>query len=137
IVALLVLEHQVYIKDLITRLSFKSRSVPLRQLGEIPVARTWAELPPAAQKLLRPMLEGLVRALLFVHEAPIDGPVIGASGFDAWFQKQGPHDRQGRSLRQLDLSTRLFRYPLSYVIYSDAFDDLPGFAQDYVYRRIA
>jgi hypothetical protein len=83
------------------------------------------------------MLEGLVRALLFVHEAPIDGPVSGGAGFDGWFQKQGPHDRQGRSLRQLDLSTRLFRYPLSYVVYSDAFDGLPGFAQDYVYRRIA
>jgi hypothetical protein len=137
IVALFVLEHQVHIKDLITRVSYKSRSVLMRQLGAAPEARTWDELPPAAQKLVRPMLEALVRALLFVHAAPIDGPVSGSSGFDAWFQRQGPRDGQGRSLRELDLTTRLFRYPLSYVIYSEAFDGLPGYAQDYVYHRIA
>ena len=39
-------------------------------------------------------------------------------------------------LRQLDLRTRLFRYPLSYLVYSEMFDGLPHEAKDYVYRRI-
>jgi hypothetical protein len=60
----------------------------------------------------------------------------GNSGFDAWFQKQGPRDPKGRSLRELDLRKRLFRYPLSYLIYSDGFEGLPGYAKRYVYTRI-
>ena len=71
----------------------------LRQLGEIPTARTWAELPPAAQKLMRPMLEGLVRALLFVHEAPIDGPVSSSFSMRA--------NRWRRALRRLPRRERV------------------------------
>ena len=62
--------------------------------------------------------------------------VSGNSGFDHWFQAQGPRDAQGRSLRELDLNTRLFRYPLSYMIYSAGFDGLPGYAKEYVYGRL-
>ena len=137
IVALLVLEHQVYIKDLMTRASYKSSRI-LGQLGAAaPAPGSWAELPAAAQKAMRPMWEGVARALLFVKAAKIDSPIRGSSGFAAWFQGRGPHDSRGRSLRQLDLNTRLFRFPLSYIVYSSAFDHLPGYAQDYLYRRIA
>jgi hypothetical protein len=138
IVALLVLEHQVYVKDLLTRARFKSSRI-LGQLshGSSTEPGSWAELPPAAQKAMRPLWEGVVRALLFVHAARIGAPIRGSSGFDAWFEARGPHDGLGRSLRQLDLKTRLFRYPMSYIVYSEAFDALPGYAQDYVYRRIA
>ena len=41
---------------------------------------------------------------------------------------------QGRSLREFDLQTRLFRYRLSYMIYSDLFDALPRPIRDRVYR---
>lgn len=136
IVALLVFEHQVYVKDLLTRAKFKSSRI-LTMLGVGPGPHTWAELPPPAQKAMQHLWEPLVQAMFFVHAARIEGPIRGTSGFDAWFQAQGPRDRQGRSLRQLDLRTRLFRYPLSYVIYSKAFDALPGYALDYLYRRIA
>ena len=44
--------------------------------------------------------------------------------------------RKGRSLRDFDLQTRLFRYPCSYLIYSEAFDALPEPAKTYVYRRL-
>ncbi len=67
----------------------------------------------------------------------LPAPISGNSGFDAWFQKEGPKDSKGRSLRELDLKTRLFRYPLSYLIYSDGFDGLPEYGKRYVYRRIA
>ena len=42
----------------------------------------------------------------------------------------------GRSLRELDLTTRLFKYPCSFLIYSDAFDALPVYAKDYLYARL-
>jgi hypothetical protein len=47
-----------------------------------------------------------------------------------------PKDSRGRSLYQLDLATRLLRYPCSYMIYSDAFDELPTPARDAIYRRM-
>jgi hypothetical protein len=75
--------------------------------------------------------------MLFGDAAPYTDTIRGNSGFDAWFQKPGPRDPQGRSLRELDLKTRLFRYPLSYLVYTPSFDALPDYARDYVYGRFA
>jgi hypothetical protein len=63
--------------------------------------------------MVKAMLEPLVKALLQVDAAPLPGKIAGNSGFDSWFQAQGPRDAQGRSLRELDLDTRLFRYPFA------------------------
>ena len=52
------------------------------------------------------------------------------------FAERGPFDKQGRSLRQFDLSTRLFKYPCSYLIYSKAFDGMPADVREYVLRRV-
>src|SRR5690606_23951747 len=64
-------------------------------------------------------------------------PISGSEQYADWFQDQGPRDEQGRSLRDLDLEQRLFRYPLSYLIYSPDIDTLPRYALDYVYQRLA
>ena len=50
------------------------------------------------------------------------------------FPQRGPRDPKGRSLRDFDLETRLFRYPLSYMIYSAAFDALPDGVRARIYR---
>ena len=42
----------------------------------------------------------------------------------------------GRSLREFDLQTRIFKYPLSYLIYSEAIDALPNAVKNVLYRRI-
>ena len=49
---------------------------------------------------------------------------------------QGPRDKQGRSLREMDLKQKLFRYPCSYLIYSEAFDALPPLALEEVYGQL-
>jgi hypothetical protein len=136
IVALLVFEHQAYLQGLITRANYKSRRVLARE-GAGASTVEWSALSERAQKPLRAMLEPLVQALLFVNEAPITSPIESSSGFDEWFEKQGPRDSRGRSLRELDLRTRLFRHPLSYTIYSESFDGLPACAQEFVYTRLA
>jgi hypothetical protein len=74
--------------------------------------------------------------MLFADEARLREPVEGAGGFTKTFPLRGPHDRRGRSLRDFDLNTRLFRYPLSYMIYSAAFDALPDAVRERVYRRL-
>jgi len=63
-------------------------------------------------------------------------PKKGTSEFAREFVRQGPRDAKGRSLRDLDLKTRLFKYPCSYLIYSNAFDSLPDAARDYVLGRL-
>ncbi len=74
--------------------------------------------------------------MLFLDEAKLDAPIKGTSGFAEAFQKAGPRDRKGRSLRDFDLTQRMFRYPLSYMIYSEAFDGMPEAARERIYRRL-
>ena len=78
----------------------------------------------------------VVDYMLFVDEATLTTRVEGSSGFAEWFSAQGPVDTRGRSLHQLDLTQRLLRYPCSYMVYSNAFDELPRIARDAVYRRM-
>ncbi len=69
-------------------------------------------------------------------EAPLYDDVAGVSTFTKTFPERGPRDRQGRSLRDFDLHRRLFKYPLSYMIYSEAFDNMPQAAQAQIYQRL-
>jgi hypothetical protein len=81
-------------------------------------------------------LDDLVAYMTFANEAALPGPVSGNSSFTADFAKRGPTDGKGRSLRTFDLKTRLFRYPLSYMVYSTAFDALKPEIKDKLYRRL-
>jgi hypothetical protein len=112
IVALMVLVHQKEVENLIVLANSKG--------------------PAAAKETGEP----LVKAMLFAGAAPLTAPVKGTSTFAAEFASQGPRDGRGRSLRDFDLQTRLFRYPLSYLIYSKSFDALPAGVKTYVYRRL-
>jgi hypothetical protein len=60
---------------------------------------------------------------------------VGTSDFATEFMSRGPRDSRGRSLRDLDLTHRLLRYPLSYLVYTRAFDAMPAPLKEYVYRR--
>jgi hypothetical protein len=84
---------------------------------------------------IRSAVEPLVRGMFFVNEAPLTDSVQGISGFAAEFENSGIRDRKGRSLKDLDLNRRFLRYPLSYLIYSPAFDALPAPAKDQFYER--
>ena len=138
IVALLVFEHQVYIENLITRANYKARTMVARlNDGQAADALSWDQLPPKARPMVKAMLEPLVKALLFVDATTLPARIAGNSGFDRWFQSQGPRDAQGRSLRELDLTKHVFRYHLSYMIYGIGFEGLPTYAHDFVYQRIA
>ena len=121
IVAQLVQAHQTQLHNLITLTNYQTRLA------------LHAGAP--REQYERPA-EELVRYLLFANEAPLEDPVRGTSGFAEEFAARGLRDPKGRSLRDFDLQTRIFRYPCSYLIYSDAFDALPEPAKSYVYRRL-
>jgi len=136
IVALLVFEHQSTVYNLITHINFKARSRIAREFSAAPAdVALRHKMNPKTQVWMQQLTEPLVQAMLFANAAPLTDTVASTSGFDAWFQAQGPRDKAGRSLRELDLRTRLFKYPLSYLVYSPAFDGLPDYARNYVYGR--
>jgi hypothetical protein len=137
IVALMVLEHQTHLQNLITRANYQTR-LALRDEAVMNTAlgKPINERLDSTRSRLRSVTEPLVRYLLFADEAPLAARIDGSNTFAKEFAEQGPHDHQGRSLRDFDLERRLFRYPLSYQIYSEAFNSLPELARDDVYRRL-
>jgi len=87
-------------------------------------------------KQLNAEIDELTAYMLFGDEDLLKEPVAGVSTFSKTFPQRGPRDKQGRSLRDFDLKKRLFRYPLSYMIYSAAFDGMPPAVRERVYRRL-
>jgi len=137
IVALMVMEHQLTVQNQLTYVKFKAPAVLERVgHGEARNAMTWDALPERARLALTHMLDNLVDDLLLVDAAQFEDEIHGSPEFVAWFQAQGPSDDQGRSLRDLDLKRNLFAWPLSYLVYSPAMANLPGYARDYVFRQI-
>jgi hypothetical protein len=136
IVALLAFNHQMRGMNLISRIGWEARVASSQQ----------QQAGAPALKLPNGVVDGpvpletaareVVDYLLFVNEPRLAAPVRGLSGFAERFEASGPLDRQGRSLRQLDLQTRLLRYPCSYLVYSEAFDALPSDAKAAIYQRL-
>ena len=137
LVALMILAHQTHLHDLITRVNWESRLAVHEE-----VSRTGAQdLPDKAwsdstRQRIYGAVDVLLRQMLFADETRLDAPVQGTSTFTQEFAVAGPRDSTGRSLRDLDLHRRMFRYPCSFLIYSPAFDALPEPALDYFYRRL-
>jgi hypothetical protein len=135
--ALMVLEHQVEAHNLITRLNFQTRQA-LHQEAELnrELGESKAHRWDSTTTRIKSAGEALVKYLLCSGETELKGEIRGTSTFADEFQRLGPRDPQGRSLRDLDLNRRLFKYPCSYLIYSEAFDALPAEAKTYVYGRL-
>ncbi|MFO0846410.1 MAG: hypothetical protein U0797_29255, partial [Gemmataceae bacterium] len=137
IVALLVLEHQAMAHNLITKAHFECREAlhaeeTLNREMKLPPTYRW----DSTASRIRSVGDALADYLLFRGEAPLTAKVEGTSGFATEFARRGPRDPKGRSLRDFDLERRLFRYPLSYLIYSSAFDAMPQRVRDHVLERI-
>jgi hypothetical protein len=107
-VAHLVLAHQVHGTNLLIRVALESR---LNRRSDVE--------------------SQLLRYFVFADEPPLElssddaRTVLTNSEFASSFSKRGPSDAAGRSLREFSLEDRIFKYRLSYLIYSRLFDELP------------
>lgn len=129
LVALMTLEHQTRMTNLMTRIGWDARISLIDNVHA-------GKLDDAAREKLYGEIEQMVEYMVFANEAPLKEPVAGVSTFVTTFPERGPRDSQGRSLRDFDLRTRLFKFPLSYMINSAAFDGLPDIVRERVYRRL-
>ena len=116
IVALMTLEHQTGVANRIGGINVLKRT--------------------GTPEKLDAAIEELVTYMTFGDEAKLSAPVKGNSTFTETFAKKGPRDGRGRSLRDFDLQTRLFRYPLSFMVTSDAFESLHPDVRVKIWRRL-
>ncbi|MCA9040178.1 MAG: hypothetical protein KDA65_07535 [Planctomycetaceae bacterium] len=121
IVALMVFEHQLDMHNQFSRIQYAWRI---------------AKHESKPEEYWKNECDTLLQQMLFVDEVKLTDPVAGTSGFAEYFAALGPENKGRHSLRQFNLSTRLFEYPCSYMIYSDSFDMLPQPAQEYIYVRL-
>ena len=112
IVALLVMQHQIEVQNTMTRAAWDYRQL-MDEAGAI------------SNEVLAELALPVLDAMFMKNEAPLGDEILGLSGFTEYFQNLGPFDNSQRSLRDLNLRQRVFEYPLSYLIYSEAFAALP------------
>ncbi len=125
VVALMTFEHQTQMTNFIIRTGWEQRIVDHDgKAAEHTAYQLTADI------------ENMVQYMFFGEEVPLKEPLEGMSGFTKLFPERGPRDQKGRSLRDFDLQKRLFRYPLSYMIYSPVFDALPVQVRDRVLHRV-
>lgn len=137
IVALMILEHQAMVHNRLAKANFSTR-----QALDYELTINKALEEPAGKRLestnrrIQSAGDDLIDGLLMVGEAKITAPISGTSGYAEKFSQSGMRDKHARSLRDLDLTKRLFKYPCSYLIYSKAFEDLPVEMKDYVLEKL-
>jgi hypothetical protein len=141
IVALMVLEHQSQMHNLLARASMETRSAIYHDEGiNEALGRPKGTMSESTQRRMARACEDVVRYMLFADEISLDSQIKGNTPFTEVFQarstKLGQLDSAGRSLRQFDLTRRMFKYPCSYMVYSDAFQKLPEPMYNLIRQRL-
>jgi hypothetical protein len=135
--ALMVLEHQTQMHNYITLANFETRhATHYDQIMNTALGRPEDYQSDSTNRRITSAAEKLVRYMLLVDEIELATPVAGTSEFTTEYSARGPRDRRGRSLYELDLTNRLYKYRCSPLIYSAAFDSLPPQTKREVYRRL-
>ena len=136
IVALLVVEQQMAIQNLMTKAGAATRKAiddgkDLRKFG-FSEEHVEAEITDRVKNVCEP----LVIALTGANEPAFTSPIRGTTSFAATFATSAPADKKARRLSELDLRTRLLKFPCSPMIYSPSFRSLPREARTYVIHRL-
>lgn len=127
IVALMVLEHQTQMHNAIAAANYETRQAIYQsyQMNDI-LTRPKDYLSDSAKRRITASADRVLKYLLMCDEFRLTDTVSGSTQFADEFAARGKKDSKGRSLRDFDLKTRLFKYPCSYLIGSSAFSGLPS-----------
>ncbi|MBX3740063.1 MAG: hypothetical protein KF712_03660 [Akkermansiaceae bacterium] len=128
IVALMVLEHQCLMHNLLINASMEFRRA------------SWLEGTSGGKQaavLAEAKARGIVDVMLFKDEAPMgDGGVDGSPAYQNAFASRFPKTEAGDSLADFHLGNRLFKNRCSYMIHSKAFTSLPAPMKEAVFREL-
>ena len=137
IVALMVQDHQARMHNLLAAGNYQTRyALQDQRVIDKALERDSTNLRASTRRRIASTGEKILQYMLFTKEIPLPDKVSGSTRFAEKFSQRGPHDRKGRSLYQLDLKKRLLKYPCSYLIYTDAFDQLPAPMKEFLHRRL-
>jgi hypothetical protein len=138
IVALMVLEHQVQMHNRLTQGS----GVVHEQYERSEALAEYLEEPfePSKNETLQRVIESnagrIVRQMLFCNEVELTEPVAGTELFLEQFRANRKEDAEGRSLKDFDLETRIFKHRCSYMVYSQAFAMMHPMLKDAVVTKL-
>jgi hypothetical protein len=137
LVAIMVLDHQVRMHNLLTLANYETRlAIAYDQSLNKALDRPVDYQSASTQRRIMAAAEKVVRYMLFSDEPRLPSPIQGTSKFAEQFAHRGPRDRHGRSLRDFNLKTRLFKYPCSYLVYSASFKQLPAPVRQHISKRL-
>lgn len=139
VVALLVLEHQLAMQNSLTRAGQRARKMLEYQRS---LQKAFNDLPSdeptydSVKSVFASVVEDVVDTLLFRGAAPLPEGVIGHEGFKRSFVANAQRDESGYTLKDLQLSDRLFANRCSYLIYSESFTALPEQLKRRILQRL-
>ncbi|MGB7323989.1 MAG: hypothetical protein WBD31_03900 [Rubripirellula sp.] len=138
IVALMVLEHQTQMHNAMIAANYETRQAihQSNQMNEL-LDRPAGHVSDSATRRIESSANRVLQYLLMCDEFQLTDEVSGSTTFATDFQAKGKRDSKGRSLRDLDLKTRLFKYPCSFLIHSASFDALPDEVRALVLSKLS
>lgn len=126
IAALLVLEHQVALHNALTRARFATlRALWNEEILDNAFDDGSEGLRDSTIGRIDHAATELAEKLFTLEAAPLGEGIVPDPDFVEQFASRSHPDSQGRSLRDFGLQTRLFRYPCSFLVYEEAFQQLP------------
>jgi len=140
LVALLVFEHQVTVQNVLTKANQHCLSLMAYQQGvqrDLKERVTDEPTFESVDNAFADAVQQVLDALLSKDEAALpEGGVKGIGGFAEAFGRQARGAADGRTLKDLDLQRRVFKYRCSYLVQSPSFDRLQPALRKRVLRRL-
>jgi hypothetical protein len=138
VAALLILEHQVQMHNRLTQgtLAVRKQLWRSRRIAESDGSGFDPYRSETLMSVVSNHAEKIVAYLLFRDEFALTDTVRGDRAFVRQFRANRREAADGRSLKDLDLRTRLLTYRCSYMIYSQAFEQMPPLLKEAVYARL-
>ncbi|TLD69912.1 hypothetical protein FEM03_14350 [Phragmitibacter flavus] len=139
IVALMVLEHQCAIQNLFTAATrFTLEALERQRAMQDAFGDPISDEPQgSALSLIQHHAQSIVKSLLFADEHPLpEGGIEGNPAFQDAFRKNRKETSDGRSLKDFQLHTRLFKHRCSYMIHSESFLALPPALKQAIYQQL-
>ena len=121
IVALMVLQHQTQMQNLLTKAIYEERLADHYDKTFHLDVENGSDF---SKRRIGNSVESLLAYMFFVDEFPLSAKIQGTSTFRRDFSNRKPATNSGKSLYQLDLESRMFKYPLSYMVYSNTFEQM-------------
>lgn len=140
VVALMVLEHQCGMQNILTRAAHQCRRILQYQHNlqrDLKEPVTEGPTYDSARRVYDSCAQEVLDRLLFLDAASLpEGALAGEHPFARDYLRAGVKTGDGKSLSELDLGRRLFRLRCSPLIHSDTFRQLPEHLRTRILERL-